>query len=89
MEDYPLELKEEYVKLSGWMRELSQRYKNRILIKVIDAQSILGVYKSLRHRVRKYPAFIVEGKETYTGWDKNRLESLLVKHTKKSLSSAN
>jgi hypothetical protein len=46
---------------------------------VIDAQSILGFYKSLRHWVRKYPTFIVEGQETYTGWDKKQLETLLGK----------
>jgi len=72
-------LKEEYIKLSDWIRELSRTYEHRLLIKLIDAQSILGIYKSLRHWVRKYPTFIVEGQEAYAGWDKNRLESLLVK----------
>ena len=67
------------MKLSDWIRELSRIYEQRILIKLIDAQSILGIYKSLRHWVRKYPTFIVEGQETYTGWDKQRLESLLVR----------
>jgi hypothetical protein len=45
------------------------------------------MYKSLRHRIRKYPAFIVEGKEMYSGWDKNQMEDLLDKHVKASLSS--
>jgi hypothetical protein len=79
MDEYPLDLKEEYLKLCDWIRELTRLYKDGLLIKLIDAQSILGFYKSLRHWVRKYPAFIVEGKETYTGWDKKRLEGLLVK----------
>jgi histone acetyltransferase (RNA polymerase elongator complex component) len=39
----------------------------------------LGIYKSLRHWIRKYPTFIVEGQETYAGWDKGQLENLLVK----------
>jgi hypothetical protein len=79
MDDYPLDSKEEYLKLCDWIRELTRLYKDSLLIKLIDAQSILGFYKSLRHWVRKYPAFIVEGKETYTGWDKTRLQSILVK----------
>jgi hypothetical protein len=87
MEEYPLDLKEEYLKLSDWIRELTRLYKHRLLIRVIDAQSPLGFYKSLRHRIRTYPAFIVEGKETYTGWDKNQLESLLDKNIKNSLPS--
>ena len=79
MDEYPPDLKEEYLKLSDWIRELIRIYEDRLLIKLIDAQSILGFYKSLRHWVRKYPTFIVEGQETYTGWDKKRLESLLGK----------
>ena len=79
MDEYPSDLKEEYLKLSDWIRELTRIYEDRLLIKLIDAQSILGFYKSLRHWVRKYPTFIVEGQETYTGWDKRRLETLLGK----------
>ena len=79
MDEYPSDLKEEYLKLSDWIRELIRIYEDRLLIKLIDAQSILGFYNSLRHWVRKSPAFIVEGKETYTGWDKKRLETLLGK----------
>jgi len=80
--DYPPDLADEYLRLSDWIRELAHLYQHRLLIRVIDVQSPLGIYKSLRHWIRKYPAFIVEGKETYTGWDKNRLEHLLDKHIK-------
>jgi len=80
MNEYPADLKEEYVKLSDWIRELSHLYKHRLLIKLIDIQSPLGIYKALRHRIRTYPTFIIEGKETYAGWDKNRLEDLLDKY---------
>jgi hypothetical protein len=87
MNEYPPDLKEEFVNLSDWIRELTRLYKHRLLIQLIDAQSFLGVYKSLRHKIRKYPTFIVEGKETYSGWDKSQLEDLLDKHIKASLSS--
>lgn len=79
MDEYPPDLKEEYLKLSEWIRELTRIYKPHLCIKLIDAQAILGIYKSLRHWIRKYPTFIVEGRETYTGWDKRQLENLLVK----------
>lgn len=75
MDEYPLDLKEEYVKLSGWIRELTQLYKHRLFIKLIDVQSPLGIYKSLRHWIRKYPTFIVEGQETYTGGIKSSLKA--------------
>jgi len=87
MDEYPSDLKEEYLKLSDWIRELSRLYKHRLLIRLIDVQSPLGIYKSLRHWIRTYPTFIVEGKEIYTGWDKIQLESLLDKHIKNSLPS--
>ncbi|MGB7572466.1 MAG: hypothetical protein WBN53_01285 [Thermodesulfobacteriota bacterium] len=87
MDEYPPDLKEEYTRLSDWIRELNRLYKHRLLIKLIDVQSPFGIYKSLRYRIRTYPTFIVEGKETYAGWDKGQLESLLDKYIKNSLLS--
>ena len=87
MDEYPADLKEESTKLFDWIRELNRLYKHRLSIKLIDVQSAIGIYKSLRYRIRTYPTFIVEGKETYTGWDKSQLESLLDKHIKSSLPS--
>jgi hypothetical protein len=87
MEEYPSDLKEEFIKLSDWVRELRRLYKHRLLIKLVDIQSPLGIYKSLRHRIRTYPTFIIEGKETYAGWDKTQLELLLDRYIKNSLPS--
>ena len=87
MDEYPPDLIEEYTRLSDWIRELNRLYKHRLLIKLIDVQSPLGIYKSLRYRIRAYPTFVVEGKETYTGWDKDQLESLLDKYINNSLLS--
>ena len=83
--EYPPDLKEEYARLCEWMKELTRLYKHRLFIKLIDVQSFVGLYKSLRHRIRRYPTFIIEGREVYTGWDKNQLEGLLDKYIKASL----
>ncbi len=88
IEGYPPDLKDEVTRLSDWVRELNRLYKHRLLIKIIDVQSLLGLYKSLRYRIRTYPTFIVEGKETYTGWDKGQLESLLDKYVRHSFLGA-
>ncbi len=85
MEEYPPDLKEDHVKLSDWIRELSRLYKHRLRINLIDVQSFSGFYKSLRHRIRAYPAFLVEGKEAYSGWDRSRLEEILDKYIQISL----
>ena len=86
IEDYPPDLIQECDRLFDWVRELKKLYKHRLSIRLIDAKSFVGFYKSLRYRIRKYPFFIVDGKETYSGWDKNRLEDLLDKYIKASLS---
>jgi hypothetical protein len=77
MADYPADLKEEMVKLSDWLRELYRLYRHRIRIRLIDVQSPLGFYKSMVHRIRRYPAFIIEQKDVYSGWDRSRIEELL------------
>jgi hypothetical protein len=87
IDEYPADLKEELTKLSDWIRELNRLYKHRLSIKLIEAPSPLGVYKSFRYRIRTYPTFIVEGKETYAGWDKAQLEGLLDKYIRKALPS--
>ena len=77
MADYPADLKEEMTKLGDWLGELCRLYRHRVCIRLIDAQSPLGLYKSLIHRIRRYPAFIIEKKDVYSGWDRNRVEELL------------
>ncbi len=77
LNDYPEDLKEDYLFLSGWIKELSWKYREKILIKVIDAQSLQGFYKSIRYRAFHYPAFIINGKRKYIGKDKIQLDGLL------------
>lgn len=57
----PEDLRRDFEELSDWVHELIERYGDRVSIRVIDAASIEGVWKSLRHRLRRYPAIIVEG----------------------------
>ncbi len=87
LEGYPRDLREEYAQLSDWIRELTGLYKHRLLIKVSDAHSPVGMVKCLRHWIRKYPTFIINGKETFVGWDKSKLEGLLDKHIQTSIQS--
>jgi hypothetical protein len=77
MGEYPPEMLEEHIRLSDWVVELVQRYGPEVRIRVIDPQSGLGLWKSLRHRVRKYPTFIINGREKYSGWDKGSLDAAI------------
>lgn len=78
--DYPAELREELAKLGDWLSELCRLYRHRITIRLIDAKSPFGLYKSLLHRIRRYPTFIIEKRTVYSGWDRKRIEEMLDTH---------
>ncbi len=63
----PEDLKAEYQELSDWVREMAAAYGDKIVFRVIDAASIEGWWKSLRYRLRKYPAVIVDSQEKIVG----------------------
>jgi hypothetical protein len=65
----PEDLKKEYRELSDWVRQMKADYGERIAFSVIDAASIEGWLKSVRYRLHKYPAVIVDGKQKITGCD--------------------
>lgn len=77
VDEYPQEWQEEVQRLSDWVYELAGRYGDRILVRVIDPQSPEGLFKSLRHRVKNYPTWIVNGKVRVVGWDREALEAAL------------
>jgi hypothetical protein len=63
----PEDLAKDYQAVSDWVKEMFREYCDRILIKVIDAASIEGVYKSLKYRAHRYPAVIVNGEARFIG----------------------
>ncbi len=75
--DYPEDWKQIAGSLTDWIKEISNLYRHRINIRVIDAQSPLGFWKQLRYRLFRFPAFIVDKKQTYVGWNPQELEALI------------
>jgi hypothetical protein len=75
--EYPEDWTEAVRYVSEWIGEISHLYRHRIRIRWIDAQSPLGLWKQLRYRLFKFPAFIVDKKLTYIGWDYKELEILI------------
>jgi len=73
----PEEAWQEYARLSGLVRDLSARYGAQLRITLVDPRSPMGFWKSLRHWVRRYPTFIVNGGQKQVGWDQDALERLL------------
>jgi hypothetical protein len=73
----PDDLMTEYQQLSDWVRQMMAAYSERIVLRVIDAASIEGWLKSVRHGLHKYPAVIVDGKEKIIGCDFERATAVI------------
>lgn len=71
----PPEMLQEYRTLSDWIVKTVKQYGGRVTFRVVDAASLEGVWKSLRYGVRKYPAFVIAGKEKLTGSDFAQVET--------------
>jgi len=77
LEEYPAEWREDFQRLSALILNLAARYGDRILIRIWDPRSLQGMFKSIRHGVRRYPTFVVKGHEKVTGLDAALLEQVL------------
>ena len=83
--EYPEEWTQELEQLLAWIKDFKQLYKHRLHVQLIDAQSPAGLWKQLRHRLSEMPAFIVDRKLVYTGWDRERLEDLIDQRIRETL----
>jgi hypothetical protein len=75
--EYPPEWQAEFQRLADWVNELAEQYGDSIRITVIDPQSPEGLFVSIRHWVRHYPTWILNGKKCVVGWDRTALEAAL------------
>ncbi len=57
----PPELAAEYGDVARWAAELRACYGDRISFRVVDVASLEGFAKVLRHRLRRFPAFLIDG----------------------------
>jgi hypothetical protein len=62
-ESLPADLLQEFHALSDWIHTVYQRHGDRVRVKVVDAASIEGFLKSIKHRVRHYPTIVIDGKK--------------------------
>jgi hypothetical protein len=76
-EALPADLQLEYEILARWAHDLMERYGRAVRVKLVDAASIEGFWKSLRYRLRRYPAVIIEGTEKHVGLDLGPVDAAL------------
>jgi hypothetical protein len=67
--EYPEDIKTDFLRVSDWIRATRQQYGDRVAIRLIDPQSLGGMWKVLRHRIRRYPTFFLNATERVVGWD--------------------
>lgn len=67
--EYPEDVKADYLRLSEWIRNTRKTYGQQVLVRVVDPQSLGGFWKVLRHRIRRFPTFFVDGTEKIVGWE--------------------
>ncbi len=75
--EYPAEWMEEAKRIGEFITKLRNIYKHRISVHIIDAQSITGLWKQIRHGRSSMPLFIIDGYKVCRGWDCGRVEALI------------
>ena len=78
--EYPPEMLQDAERLGIWLQDLVARYGERLRIRIVDPQSPEGFYKSVRYWVRRYPTFVINYGQKYTGWETAALDRLLEEH---------
>ena len=64
----PPDMLQEYQAVSDWVNRLFLVYCDKVLVKVIDAASIEGFWKTLRHGLKHYPTVVI-GSAKFAGTD--------------------
>lgn len=80
MQSFPEDFVRDWERISDWVFKLAETYPGRLVIRITDAQSMSGLWKSIAKGVHKYPTFIVEGQEKYHGWDSAQLNAIIDQH---------
>ena len=62
-------MKAEYLRLSDWVRKTRQTHGQRVVVRILDVQSLAGFWKVITHRIRRYPTFLMDGGERVVGWE--------------------
>jgi hypothetical protein len=73
----PDDLARDYQAVSDWIHRLLERHGPRVRVSVVDAASIEGFFASIRYRLGRYPAVIVDGREKHVDGDFAAMDTLI------------
>lgn len=77
LDNYPPDWKADFERLSQIIFSLADKYQDRVQITVWDPRSVRGMWKSIRHGVRRYPTFILDEHTKMSGFDQEKLEEYI------------
>jgi hypothetical protein len=61
----PADLQADYQAVSDWVRSVLAHYGDQVRVAVIDAASLEGFWRTVRHGLRRYPAIVIGRAGTY------------------------
>jgi hypothetical protein len=76
----PDEIMRDYAQVSRWVNTLVDRFGDKVAVKVIDAASIEGVWKAVRHGLRHYPVVVVAGTEKVELGNEQAADLIVARH---------
>jgi hypothetical protein len=65
LEEYPEDVKKEYFELSEIAQRVRDEFGTAVSFDAIDAASAEGVWMTIRHRLLRTPAVLVEGRRVF------------------------
>ncbi len=77
LDELPPDWQADFKKLSAMIFDLADCYQNKVQIKVWDPRSFQGLWKSIRHGVRRYPTFVLDEHRKMSGWDRDKLDEYI------------
>ena len=63
----PKNVREQYIKVSNIVRLIEHSFPGVFTFRLIDSSSMLGLWKTLRHRIRKTPCLLYKGRKIAEG----------------------
>lgn len=77
LDEAPPELRKDFERLSALLLDLSARYGDQLQIHIFDPYSLPGLARAIRYGARRYPTFVISGREKIVGWEVEKLDQAL------------
>jgi hypothetical protein len=65
LEEYPEDVVKQYLELSDLAQKLSDEFKGAVFFDAIDSASLLGLWKTVKHRIIRTPCVLIQGKKVF------------------------